>query len=278
MIASGTTGAAATLSEALGAADGAELGAGAEGTAEATGWAGSADGLSQPQVMNVTSSRDLARGFTARIVARFRPRGSTHPWTANVLYRCMLLPSRLAVGSLLIATLTLAPRLARAETTAARKEPEATGAPKAEEEEGVEHTIVVGAGGDVDVDLGDGSVHGGVNAFVEWNAVPGWLELELGGSVIPADKGVEVPVNLLAKKPFRLTSWSELLVGIGPEVLTVSTPDAKGTYFGAVGALDFMFWPFGARVGLWAAPEYSVVFHDGAQSAVGATGGVLLGW
>jgi len=83
---------------------------------------------------------------------------------------------------------------------------------------------------------------------------------------------------VLAKKPFRLTPWSEVLVGIGPELLTVSTPDAKGTYFGAVGALDFMFWPFGERVGLWAAPEYSVVFHDGAQSALGATGGVLLGW
>jgi hypothetical protein len=238
--------------------------------ADAASGAGSADGLSQPEVTSNTSSKDRAR------------------WLTGVLYPCMLLPSRLVFGPLLIAALVAAPRSAHAEAEATPAEPKKTDdAKKTEEqgkteepkeEEGVEHTIVVGAGGDVDVDLGDGSVHGGGNAFVEWNAVPGWLELELGASVIPADKGVEVPVGLLAKKPFRLTSWSEVLVGIGPELLTVSTLDAKGTYFGAVGALDFMFWPFGERVGLWAAPEYSVVFHDGAQSAVGATGGVLLGW
>jgi len=274
MIASGTVGTAADGSGALAAADGVELaeggGVGAAGTADAAGGPESADGLSQPEVTRMASSKDRAR------------------WLTGVLYPCMPLPSLPVLRPILVAALVVAPRLAWAEATPATQPPETAGPPKAaeeskkteepKEEEGVEHTIVVGAGGDVDVDLGDGSVHGGVNAFVEWNAVPGWLELEVGASVIPADKGVEVPVGLLAKKPFRLTPWSEVLVGIGPELLTVSTPDVKGTYFGAVGALDFMFWPFGERVGLWAAPEYSVVFHDGAQSALGATGGVLLGW
>jgi hypothetical protein len=142
-----------------------------------------------------------------------------------------------------------------------------------------EHTVVVGVGGALDADLSDGSTHGGVNAFVEWNAVPGWLELELGASIIPADKGVEVPIGLLFKKPFKLAPWSELLIGIGPEMDVVSTPDTKTTYFGGAGTLDFMFWPLGDRVGFWIAPEYSVLFHDGsAESGLGATGGVMLGW
>jgi hypothetical protein len=180
---------------------------------------------------------------------------------------------RVMWSGLAFASIVGAARAAHAEGT-----PNAPAEGAGREEEKGEHTIVVGVGGAFDVELSDGSTHGGVNAFVEWNAIPSWLELELGVSVIPADKGVEVPIDLLFKKPFHLAPWSELMIGIGPEIVRVSTPDTKTTYFGGVGALDFMFWPFGERVGLWVAPEYDVLFHDGAQSGLGATGGVLVGW
>ena len=143
--------------------------------------------------------------------------------------------------------------------------------------EGIEHTIIVGVGGAGELELGDRSLHPGVNIMVEWDAVENWLELEVGASVLSADHGVEVPIDLLVKKPFRLARWAELMVGVGPEVVQTTGPN-RGTFFGGELALDLMFWPWGRRVGLWVEPAYDLVFHDGASSGIGATGGVLLGW
>lgn len=142
-----------------------------------------------------------------------------------------------------------------------------------------EHTIVVGAGGAAEVELRDGSLHPGANVMVEWDAVEDWLEIEVGASVLAADGGVEVPVDLLFKKPFRLSRWAEFMIGVGPEVVPVSNPATRATYFGGEAALDFMFWPWGPRTGLWLEPEYDAVFHDGGvDHGLGVTGGLLLGW
>jgi len=140
-----------------------------------------------------------------------------------------------------------------------------------------DHTIIVGVGGATEVELGDGSIHPGANLMVEWDAVENWLEFEVGASILTAPGGVEVPVDLLVKKPFKLAPWAELMIGVGPEVVHV-TGTNNGTYFGGEVALDFMFWPWGRRVGLWIEPEYDLIFHDGASSGIGGTGGVLFGW
>ncbi len=113
--------------------------------------------------------------------------------------------------------------------------------------------------------------------MIEWDAIEDWLELELGASVLTADRGVEVPVDLLVKKPFKLAPWAEFMVGVGPEVVHL-TGTGKGNYFGGELALDFMFWPWGRHVGLWVEPEYDAVFHTRVSSGIGTTGGVLFGW
>jgi hypothetical protein len=145
------------------------------------------------------------------------------------------------------------------------------------DEDRIEHLIVVGVGGAADLELGTGSLHPGGNLMLEWEAIENWLELEVGASVLSADGGLEIPVDLLVKKPFQLARWAEFMVGLGPQVVHV-TGAGKGTYFGGEVALDFMFWPWGRRVGLWIAPEYDVVFRSGASSAIGSTGGLLVGW
>jgi hypothetical protein len=145
-------------------------------------------------------------------------------------------------------------------------------------DKGDEHTLVVGIGGAADVELGDGSVHPGTNVMVEWGAVEDWLELEVGASVLAADHGVEVPVDLLFKKPFTLARGAEMMVGLGPEVVSVANPTTKATYFGGEVAVDFMLWPWGRHVGLWVEPEYDVIFHGSASQSVGSTGGLLFGW
>jgi hypothetical protein len=144
--------------------------------------------------------------------------------------------------------------------------------------EGIEHTIIVGVGGAAELELRRGALHPGGNVMIEWDAVENWLELEVGASALSADSGVEVPIDLLVKKPFRLARWAEFMVAIGPEVIAVSNPTTKSTYFGGEAALDFMFWPWGRRVGLWVEPEYDFIVRDGISHGLGSTGGVLLGW
>ena len=93
--------------------------------------------------------------------------------------------------------------------------------------------------------------------MIEWDAIEDWLELEVGASILSVDGGVEVPIDLLVKKPFKLARWAEFMFGVGPEVVQV-TGTHRGTYFGGELALDFMFWPWGRHVGLWVEPEYDL--------------------
>jgi hypothetical protein len=154
------------------------------------------------------------------------------------------------------------------------------GAREKDRDDDIEHTIVVGVGGAAEVELADGSVHPGANVMIEWDAIENWLELELGVSVLAASGGVSVPIDLLVKKPFKLARWAEVMIGVGPEVVQMAgaAGAGTGTYFGGAAALDFMFWPWDPHVGLWVEPECDLVFHDGASSGLGASGGVLFGW
>jgi hypothetical protein len=95
--------------------------------------------------------------------------------------------------------------------------------------------------------------------MVEWDAIENWLEFEVSVSVLTADKGVAVPLDLIVKKPFRITRWFEFMVGIGAEIVPVTGAN-KGTYFGGQMALDFMFWP-SHRFGLWVQPSYDLIFQ-----------------
>jgi hypothetical protein len=144
-------------------------------------------------------------------------------------------------------------------------------------QDNLDHAIVVGVGGAAELELEDGSLHPGANIMVEWDAIENWLELEVGTSLLSRSGGVEIPIDLLIKKPFRLARWAEFMIGLGPEMVQV-TGTNKGTYFGGEVALDFMFWPWGRHLGLWVEPEYDLTYQHGASSGIGTTGGVLFGW
>ncbi len=139
-----------------------------------------------------------------------------------------------------------------------------------------DHTIIVGVGSATELELRDRSLHPGVNVMVEWDAIEDWLELEVGASVLAVNRGSEVPVDLLIKKPFWLAPGAELMVGIGPEVVQIWGAE-NGTHFGGELALDFMFWP-SRRVGFWIEPSYDVLFDGRVSDGGGVTSGLLFGW
>ena len=174
-------------------------------------------------------------------------------------------------------TLTLAMVLTLLYARSAWADGESKGRQKDDQEKYIEHTLIVGVGGAAEVELSDGSVHSGVNVMVEWDAIEDWLEFEVDASILSADRGSEMPFSLTMKKPFHLARWAEVMVGAGPEVVYVSNPMTKGTFFGGTVVLDFMFWP-SQRLGFWIEPSYEIIARNGLSHGIGSTGGLLIGW
>ena len=112
--------------------------------------------------------------------------------------------------------------------------------------------------------------------MLEWDAIENWLELEIGASVLTAQSGPQLPLDLLVKKPFRLTLRCELMIGFGPEVVR-SFGRGRSFHFGAEAALDLMFWPT-QRLGWWLEPSYDIVARSSASQGLGSTAGLLIGW
>jgi hypothetical protein len=138
----------------------------------------------------------------------------------------------------------------------------------------VERHWVIGVGGAGELEVSGGTAAVGGNAMVEWEAIEGALEIEASASLLAAGSGYELPVDLLFKKPFRLSRAAELMIGIGPEVVLVHD---GATRYGGELAVDFMYWPT-HRLGVWAEPAYDVTFDHGASHGLGITAGVMLGW
>ena len=153
----------------------------------------------------------------------------------------------------------------------------AAGIEEAEASDAVhEHRFVVGAGGALEA-VGGSSVNLGGSAFLEWGAVDSWLELELGVAILAAEGGVEVPIGLLFKKPFRLARRVELMVGLGPEVVAYRGTPNDGNFLALEVAADFMFWPT-ARFGFWIEPSYELTARGAGEHSLAATGGLIYGW
>ena len=140
-----------------------------------------------------------------------------------------------------------------------------------------EHRFIVGAGGAFELEITGASVHGGGSLFLEWEAIDKWLELELGIAGLAAEGGVEVPIDLLVKKPFRLSRRVELMVGLGPELVLYRRTPKDGEFFALEVAADFMFW-LSPRTGLWLEPSYEVTVRGGIEHSLASTGGVIFGW
>ena len=150
---------------------------------------------------------------------------------------------------------------------------EAQGLPSPE----IEHRMVVGFGGAMDADLSGGSVHGGGSLFVEVTAIDEWLEVELGISALRADCGGTVPIDLLFKKPFRLSPRIELMVGLGPEMVSYVRSRSRGKFIDVEAVADLMFWP-SPHVGFGIEPSYEGTARGGWENGLGGTASIIFGW
>jgi hypothetical protein len=138
-----------------------------------------------------------------------------------------------------------------------------------------DHAIVFEIGAAGDWSRAEGFHPGGTFAF-EVTPIERWLELEIGITAIHDDEGTEIPIDVLFKKPWRLSPTFEFMIGVGPELIHATGPD-HGTFWGISTVLDFMFWPR-KNVGWYVEPGYELTFRDGAKHhGLAIAAGLLIG-
>jgi hypothetical protein len=139
-----------------------------------------------------------------------------------------------------------------------------------------DHAIVLEMGAAGDWSPSEGFHPGGTFA-VEVTPIEGWLELEIGFTAIRGDHSTESAVDVLFKKPWRLSPHFEFMVGVGPEIVRATGLDHR-TFWGVSAVTDFMFWRH-SDVGWYVEPEYEVTFRDGrTHHGLGVAAGLLLGF
>lgn len=118
------------------------------------------------------------------------------------------------------------------------------------------------------------STSAGGTVAVEFTPIENWLEMESGVTVLHGAAHTEVSVDLLFKKPWRLSATSEFMAGIGPELSHASA--GGGTSLATEVIADWMFWPT-KNVGWYLEPSYSFTALSGGEKNLGIAAGLIIG-
>lgn len=139
-----------------------------------------------------------------------------------------------------------------------------------------DHSIIFELGAIIDGEPDEGTVHPGATFAFEVTPIEHWLEIEVGISAVKSDGGTELPLDVLFKKPWRISQTFEFMIGVGPELIHATGPD-HATYWGVSAVLDFMFWPR-KDVGWYVEPGYEGTFRDATtHHGWGVAAGLLIG-
>lgn len=114
----------------------------------------------------------------------------------------------------------------------------------------------------------------GVEVGLERVLVPGWLEAELSVLVAPGPGGLTLPIDLVLKKPFELSSSVEAFVGLGLATEWFEAGE-QATAYGAASQLGMYYW-FDPHFGLAFEGEYNLLLHpETAHEFVLASGAAI---
>ena len=133
--------------------------------------------------------------------------------------------------------------------------------------------IEIGLAGERGV-VGAASSAGGTVA-VEFTPIENWLELESGITALRGAGQNEIEVDLLFKKPWRLSATSEFMEAVGP-ALSHHSGVGAGTSVAAEVIADWMFWPT-KNVGWYLEPSYSFTAISRGERTFGIAAGIIIG-
>ncbi len=147
----------------------------------------------------------------------------------------------------------------------------------AQEDSDKEHSFVLEIGSAGELSLNEPSSQFGGTLAVETTPVEQWLELESGVTALKASDHTEVGLDLLFKKPYRLSRTAEFMIGLGPEVVHNFGGNEPTTSYDMEFILDFMFWPK-TNVGWYVEPGYSSTFGERSAQSLEASAGLIIGF
>jgi hypothetical protein len=119
----------------------------------------------------------------------------------------------------------------------------------------------------------------GAGAFYEMTVIHHWLDFEIAAHVLSASDAIEVPIDILLKKPISLGPKAHGYFGVGPTFIPViGTGDntERRVDFGIAAALGAYIW-FSTRVGLSVSANYNLVWNPSPVHEFGGKLGVIFG-
>lgn len=139
-----------------------------------------------------------------------------------------------------------------------------------------EHTLVWELGPAADWEPAEGAVHPGGTVALEFTPVEHRLEVECGLTVLAVNGGIELPLDVLFKKPWRLSPQVEFMIGAGPELVRAFGPE-HATFWGGEAVLDLMVWTR-PNIGWYVEPGYEITFRAGTpHHGLALAAGLLIG-
>jgi len=142
--------------------------------------------------------------------------------------------------------------------------------------ESPEHAVIYELGWVGEWSRDEGFNAKGATFAFEVTPIERWLELEIGVAALRAKTSTEIPVDVLFKKPWQISSTVEFMAGAGPELIH-TTGVGRGTSWGFSAVADFMFWPK-PNVGWYVEPGYEAVFRQAkTEHGLGIAAGLLIG-
>ena len=140
-----------------------------------------------------------------------------------------------------------------------------------------EPAAILELGGAASRTLTDSTSSFGPTAAIEFTPIENWLELEAGVTPLLNRHSTEWGLDLLFKKPWRLSSKVEFMAGVGPELVHARQSGVTANSIAGEAVLDFMFWPSSRRrFGWYFEPSYEYRFGPGHERSVGISAGLLI--
>ena len=140
-----------------------------------------------------------------------------------------------------------------------------------------EPAAILELGGAASRTLTDSTSSFGPTAAIEFTPIENWLELEAGVTPLLNRHSTEWGLDLLFKKPWRLSSKVEFMAGVGPELVHARQSGVTANSIAGEAVLDFMFWPSSRRrFGWYFEPSYEYTFGPGHERSVGISAGLLI--
>ncbi len=143
----------------------------------------------------------------------------------------------------------------------------------------IHRRFLVGAKGGAALALtpGHSSWHAGGGYFVELVPSHDWLAIEISQRVYSGTCAVQMPIEVLFKKPLHVSRAVELYLGVGPVLSLELGCCSSSAHVGVAGVFGSYFWA-SDHVGFLVEAAYTPIFTAPATHEILWSGGIVFGW